>query len=240
MNPIRVLIADDHALFREGLQALLMTVSDIECVGEAINVVDTIEKVEALQPDIVLMDISMPDGDGIEATRRLFQINPNIGVVMVTMLEDEAFLFAAMCAGARGYVLKGANHKELLQTIRAVSEGQALFGAAVSSRILSFFRSIQSESKMADTGDLFAELTARELDILELVAQGLNNNEIAELLVISSRTVRNHLTSIFRKLQVNNRSQVIVQARVAGLGQEDLAFRPKQHDNARNLPRRQS
>jgi len=142
METIRLLIADDHALFREGLQALFSTTPGIEIVGEAATGEETIALAEKIQPDIVLMDINMPGVNGIEATRRILYTNPAIGVIMVTMLEDDASLFSAMRAGARGYVLKGAQHQELLQTVRAVASGQALFGAAIAARIIGFFQDV--------------------------------------------------------------------------------------------------
>lgn len=218
MQPIRVLIADDHTLFREGLQALLMAVLDVECVGEAVTGEEAVAQAKALQPDVVLMDINMPDLNGVEATRRLLKCNPDVGVIMVTMLEDDTSVFSALRAGARGYVLKGAHHEELLQAIRAVTEGQALFGPAVADRMIAFFQSLERDRNRTETTEPFAELTAREHEVLELVAQGLSNSEIAENLSISSKTVRNHITSIFKKLQVNHRAQAIVRAREAGFG----------------------
>lgn len=218
MQPIRVLIADDHALFREGLQALLLAVLDVECVGEAATGEEAVAHAKVLQPDVVLMDINMPDLNGVEATRRLLKCNPDVGVIMVTMLEDDSAVFSALRAGARGYVLKGAHHEELLQAIRAVAEGQALFGPAVAGRIIAFFQSLERDRNRTETTEPFAELTAREHEVLELVAQGLSNSEIAENLSIGSKTVRNHITSIFRKLQVNHRAQAIVRAREAGFG----------------------
>lgn len=222
MQPIRVLIADDHTLFREGLQALLMAVPDVEYVGEAATGEEAVAQAQALQPDVVLMDINMPDLNGVEATRRLLECNPDMGVIMVTMLEDDASVFSALRAGARGYVLKGAYHEELLQAIRAVAEGQALFGPGAANRMIAFFQSLERDRNRTETPELFAELTAREHEVLELVAQGLSNREISEKLFISSKTVRNHITSIFKKLQVNHRGQAIVRALEAGLGEAGL------------------
>lgn len=218
MEPIGVLVADDHALFREGLQALFMTIPDIEFVGEAATGAEAVAQAEALQPDVVLMDINMPGVNGIEATRRILHTSPNIGVVVVTMLEDDASVFAAMRAGARGYVLKGAHHDEMLQVIRAVANGQALFGPAIATRMMKFFKSLGSVSQPTLPAQAFPELTAREREVLELIAQGFNNHEIAERLVISPKTVRNHITSIFSKLRVADRTQAILRARDAGMG----------------------
>ena len=217
METIRVLVADDHALFREGLQALFSTTPDIELVGQAASGEEAIELVERLQPDVVLMDINMPGLNGIETTRRILSIRPATGVIMVTMLEDDASLFSAMRAGARGYVLKGARHQELLHTIRAVAKGQALFGAPIAARIINFFQIFEADSKSPRPEEAFPELTPRELEVLTLIAQGATNRQIADQLVISAHTVRNHITSIFSKLQVADRAQAIIKARQAGL-----------------------
>jgi DNA-binding NarL/FixJ family response regulator len=218
MEPVGVLVADDHALFREGLRALFMTIPDIEFVGEAATGAEAVAQAEALQPDVVLMDINMPGVNGIEATRRILHTSPNIGVVVVTMLEDDASVFAAMRAGARGYVLKGAHHDEMLQVIRAVANGQALFGPAIATRVMNFFKGLGAVPQPTLPAQAFPELTAREREVLELIAQGFNNHEIAERLVISPKTVRNHITSIFSKLQVADRTQAILRARDAGMG----------------------
>ncbi|HSG14801.1 MAG TPA: response regulator transcription factor [Anaerolineae bacterium] len=218
MNTIRLLVADDHALFREGLQALFSATPGIEIVGEAANGDETVALAEKLQPDIILMDINMPGTDGIQATRWVLRANPTIGVIMVTMLEEDAALFSAMRAGARGYVLKGAHHEELLQTVRAVASGQVLFGPSTASRVMTLFQDIQADVKPSLSGETFPELTPRELEVLELMAQGSNNSQIAKKLVITDKTVRNHITSIFGKLQVVDRAQAIIKARDAGLG----------------------
>lgn len=218
MENNRLLVADDHALFREGLQALFSATPGIEIVGEAATGEETVALAEKLQPDIILMDINMPGMDGIQATRRILRTNPTIGVIVVTMLEEDASLFSAMRAGARGYVLKGAHHQELLQTVRAVAGGQVLFGPSTASRIMGFFQDIEADLKPSLPKETFPELTPRELEVLELIAQGANNSQIAEKLVISDKTVRNHITSVFSKLQVADRAQAIIKARDAGLG----------------------
>ena len=210
---IRILMADDHTLFRDGMRALFGTLPDTELVGEAANGNEAIAKAEELQPDVVLMDIQMPDRNGVEATRQIVQTSPNIGVIIVTMFEDDDSLFAAMRAGARGYVLKGADQEEMLRAIRAVSRGEALFGPAIAARLASFFNSSSSLSATA-----FPNLTDRERDVLNLLAQGLSNQEIAGRLVISVKTVRNHVSNIFSKLQVVDRVQAIIRARDAGMG----------------------
>ncbi len=217
MDTIRLLVADDHALFREGLRALFSATPGIEIVGEAATGEETVALAKELLPDIILMDINMPDRDGIQATRQVLQSNPAIGVIMVTMLEEDAALFSAMRAGARGYVLKGAHHEELLQSVRAVASGQVLFGPSIAGRIMGFFQDFDAEIKPSLPEETFPELTPRELEVLELIAQGSSNSQIAEDLVITDKTVRNHITSIFGKLQVADRAQAIVKAREAGL-----------------------
>ncbi|MBW8011124.1 MAG: response regulator transcription factor [Chloroflexi bacterium] len=218
MDIIRLLVADDHALFREGLVALFSANQDIELIGEAANGGEAITLAERLQPDVILMDINMPGGNGIFATRKILHASPTIGIIMVTMLEDDASVFNAMRAGTRGYVLKGAQHEELLQTIRAVANGQALFGSPIATRIMNFFQNIEADLGDTLPEDVFPELTSRELEVLNLIAQGVNNNQIAETLVISDKTVRNHITSVFSKLQVADRASAIIRARNAGLG----------------------
>lgn len=218
MDTIRLVIVDDHTLFREGLRALFSTIPDIELIGEAASGEAGAALVEELQPDIVLMDIDMPEIGGVQAARAILSRNPTVGVVMVTMLEDDISVFSSMRAGARGYVLKGAKPAELLQTIQAVAGGQALFSPAIATRIMRFFAEHATEFKGFMPEDAFPELTPRELEVLKLIAQGNKNSEIAEILVISDKTVRNHITSIFSKLQVADRAQAIIKARDAGLG----------------------
>jgi DNA-binding NarL/FixJ family response regulator len=219
METIRTLIVDDHALFREGLRALFATIGDIELVGEATTGQEAVDLVEELQADVVLMDIDMPGMSGVEATRSILRKTPSAGIIMVTMLEDDASVFSAMRAGARGYVLKGAQPKELLQTIRAVAKGQALFGPAIATRMMRFFSEQNARFKASLPKEAFPELTPRELEVLELIAKGDKNREIAEKLVISDKTVRNHITNIFSKLQVADRAQAIIKARDAGLAE---------------------
>jgi DNA-binding NarL/FixJ family response regulator/class 3 adenylate cyclase len=220
MDTIRILIADDHALFREGLRALFAALPDIEVVGEAAEGATAITQVDALRPDVVLMDINMPGVNGIEATRRILSTHPNLGIIMVTMLEDDASVFSAMRAGARGYVLKGAHHEEILQAIRAVAAGQAVFGPAIATRMMNFFQGLNGAPRTGEAAQAFPELTEREREVLTLIAQGISNKEIAEKLFISAKTVSNHITNIFSKLQVADRAQAIIRARDAGLGLE--------------------
>lgn len=228
-KPIRLLIADDHTLFREGVKALLSTTPDIEVVGEASSGTSIVTQFRLLQPQVVLMDIHMPDSSGIEATRAILDQDPQAGVIMVTMLEDDASVFAAMRAGARGYVLKGAHPQEMLNVIRVVAEGEALFGPAIALRIAHFFHEesgkptaptmgTSTHEKLVYKENELSELSEREREVLDLIAAGYNNTEIALKLVISPNTVRNHITNIFSKLQVADRAQAIRRARQGGLG----------------------
>ena len=213
MDSIRILIADDHPLFRDGLRALLNSLAGTEVAGEATSGDEAIAKASALQPDIILMDINMPGVNGIEATRKILQTSPHIGILVVTMFEDDDSVFAAMRAGARGYMLKGADQTEMLRAIQAVSSGEAIFSPAIATRLMHFF----SRPAPAAITQAFPELTEREREILTLIAQGHNNGDIAAKLVISPKTVRNNVSNIFSKLQVADRAQAIVRARAAGL-----------------------
>jgi DNA-binding NarL/FixJ family response regulator len=216
MERIRILVADDHALFRDGLRALFMSVPDTEVVGEAATGEEAVKRAEELQPDVVLMDIQMPGVNGIEATRRIVRQSPHLGVIVVTMFEDDDSVFSAMRAGARGYVLKGADQDEILKVIRAVAGGEAYFGMEIARRLMGFF----SGPKPPASAEAFPELTAREIEILDLIAKGRSNKEISRLLYISSKTVRNHISNVFAKLQVADRAQAIIRAREAGLGRD--------------------
>ncbi len=212
---IRILVVDDHRLFREGLIALLDAAPDTQVVGEAGTGQQALALLEELTADVVLMDIMMPDMNGIEATRRLRADHPHTQVVMLTMLEDDDSLFAAMCAGAHGYILKGADTADVLRTVRAVADGQALFGPAIARRLTSFFQHAQGKGL---TVAPFPDLTDREREVLDLIAEGLDNRQIASRLYISGKTVSNHISNIFAKLHVADRAQAIVAAREAGLG----------------------
>ena len=218
MDSIRVLIVDDHALFRDGVCAILKAAPDIDVVGEAARGKEAVLKAQKLTPDVILMDIQMPDMNGIEATERILKLKPEIGIIMITMLEDDDFLFAAMRAGARGYVLKGADKAEMLKSIRAVADGEALFGPAIANRLSNFFRDLKGISSERGKPPVFPDLTDREREVLDLIAQGWNNQEIADCLHITMKTVSNHISNIFNKLQVADRSQAIVLAKDAGLG----------------------
>ena len=211
---IRVLIADDHPLFRDGMHGLLDSVPDTEVVGEATSGEEAITLAEELQPDVILMDIKMPGINGLQAMREILRMSPHIRILIVSMLEDDDSVFAAMRAGARGYVPKGANQAEMLRAIRAVANGEAIFGPGIAQRLIGFF----SAARPTVQSRVFPELTERESEILALIAQGHTNQEIAEQLVLSLKTVRNHVSNIFSKLQVADRAQAIIRARDAGLG----------------------
>ncbi len=215
MTPkLRVLIADDHPIFRDGIAMLLATTPDLVTVGEARSGDEAVELAIELVPDVVLMDIQMPGCSGVEATRRILARQPSVRVLIVTMFEDDSSLFTAVRAGARGFVLKDAERADILRAIRAVGQGEAIFSPAVAGRLLDYLTT--PAATLAATE--FPELTDRERDILELMAQGRRNAEIAQRLVLSPRTVRNYVSSIFAKLQVADRAHAIIRARDAGLG----------------------
>jgi len=214
VEPLTVLIVDDHVLFRDGLRALLSSAPDTALVGEATTGEEAIALAASLQPDVILMDLKMPGMSGIVATRRILHENPHIGILMVTMFDDESSVFAAMRAGARGYILKGAKHAEMLRAIRAVGEGEAIFSPAIARQLMEFFANIQSVTMP----QVLPELSEREREILDLLAQGYKNAEIASRLVLSGKTVRNYVSNIISKLQVADRTQAILRAREAGLG----------------------
>lgn len=214
---IKVLIADDHVFYREGVRALLGAVKEVEVVGEANNGEEAIAKATELQPDVILMDLKMPGMNGIDATRRIRELHPKIGVLVITMFDDDDSVFAAMRAGARGYLLKDADKDEVVRAIVAVERGEAIFSPAIAQRMMQYFSTSSSPAKK-NQPDEFAGLTERELEILDLIAQGHNNTVIANKLSLSIKTVQNYVSSILTKLQVVDRSQAIVRAREAGLG----------------------
>jgi DNA-binding NarL/FixJ family response regulator len=222
MTPVRLMIVDDHTLFREGLRAIFKPVPDIEIVGEAGDGNTAVQMALELRPEMILMDIQMEHPNGIEACKRILEQQPEIAIIMLTMLEDADSLFAAMVAGAKGYVLKGADKAEVLKTIRAVAEGEVLFGSAIANRMTDFFRSVGSAPRITrQQASPFPELTEREHEILEFIAQGLNNATIADRLQIAPKTISNHISNIFNKLQVADRAQAVIKARKAGMGKDD-------------------
>lgn len=213
MEQIRVLVVDDHPVVRHGLRSLLESLDGYLVVGEASDGATAVRETQLLPPAVVLMDVRMPGVDGVEATRRIAATTPSAAVLMLTMLDDDDTVFSAMRAGARGYLLKGAEQTEIDRAIRAVVAGEAIFSPGVASRVLSYFA-----TPTAAAGQPFPELTDRERQILDLVAAGLRNAAIAQRLHLSQKTVANHLSSIFAKLAVDGRSAAIVRARDGGLG----------------------
>lgn len=216
--PINVLIADDHVFYREGVRALLSNLQEISVVGEASNGEEVISKAAELKPDVILMDLKMPGMNGIEATRWIIERQPNIGILVITMFDDDDSVFAAMRAGARGYLLKDADKDELVRAIVAVEKGGAIFSPAIAQRMIQYFTASSARQPASTKSAEFSELTERELEILDLIAQGYNNMIIANKLSLSIKTVQNYVSSILTKLQVADRAQAIVRAREAGLG----------------------
>jgi DNA-binding NarL/FixJ family response regulator len=212
-EPLTILIADDHPLFRKGLRALLATVPQMQVVGEAGNGAEAVRLAEQLQPNLVLMDLQMPGGDGLTAIRQLAAVRPHTHILVVTMFEDDDSVFAAMRAGARGYVLKDMDDDEMIRAIRAVAHGEAIFSPAVARRLLGFF----AAPRAAAPPRAFPELTEREREVLEVLTLGYTNAAIAQRLSLSPKTVRNYVSSIFGKLQVADRTEAILRARDAGL-----------------------
>ena len=205
-----VVIADDHPTFRNGLRLMLESSGTINVTGEASNGNEVVELASTLGPDVVLMDLQMPELNGIEATRRLIALQPDARVIVLTMFEDDDSVFAAMRAGARGYLLKGAEGDDILRAVHAVGSGDAVFGPSIATRLIDFFASAPRS--------VFPELTDREREILGLIAEGRTNIQIADRLVLSLKTIRNHVSNIFNKLQVPDRAAAIAKAREAGLG----------------------
>jgi DNA-binding NarL/FixJ family response regulator len=216
-DTVRVLIADDHPLFREGMRGRLDRVADVAVVGEAASGDEAVELAHKLEPHIILMDIKMPGLNGIEATREIQRANPQIGILVLTMFEDDDSVFAAMRAGAKGYLLKDSGGEGVVHAIRAVASGEAVFGPGVAERMIGFFSAPRAAPKRA-----FPELTEREEEVLSLVAQGKSNREIARQLFVSLKTVRNHVSNILLKLQVADRAQAVIRARDAGMGRDGL------------------
>ncbi len=211
---LRIVVADDHPLVRSGLAAAFAADESVEVVGQAATGAEAVEAVELLQPDVVVMDLHMPGLNGIEATSRIRRSVPGTAVLILTMYEDDASLFSALRAGARGYLLKGAEQDDIADAIRAVARGQAIFGPGIASRMLDHF----ANPPAAAAVELFPELTPREREILELLAAGRRTAEIAGTLHLSPKTVSNNLTNIFAKLEVADRTAAVIRARERGLG----------------------
>ncbi len=212
MTDLRVVLADDHPAFRAGLRLMLSDQPGVTVVGEAESGEGVVDLVAMERPDVVLMDIRMPGLDGIEATRRIVRDRPETGVVVLTMFEDDDTVFAAMRAGARGYLLKEADGEEIVRAITAIAAGEAIFGPSIARKVAAFFSSPSPRSAA------FPSLTERESEVLQLIAAGRGNAAIAQELVLTLKTVRNHVSNIFGKLQVADRAEAIVKAREAGFG----------------------
>lgn len=214
-NKLRILLADDHPMFCEGLIASLQSVTQFEVVGQASDGEQAVRMAEALQPDVILMDVNMPVLNGIEAARDIISQSPHIGILMLTMFDDDSSVFAAMRAGARGYLLKGANKQEIVRAIEVVTSGEVIFGSSIARKMMYYFERMTGK---ASAHPLLPKLTEREREILERIASGLTNAEIARKLGLTLKTVRNHVSNILNKLQVVDRSQAILLAKEAGLG----------------------
>ncbi|RSN13054.1 DNA-binding response regulator [Streptomyces sp. WAC 05977] len=210
---LRVLVVDDHPLFRFGVCTLLANEPLVDVVGEAASGAHAISAASALRPDVVVMDLHLPDISGAEATRHIVAERPEVGVLMLTMADESESVFSAMRAGARGYLLKDAEPDEIIRAVHAVARREAIFGPDIATRVLGFFNHAQPS-----TDTVFPELTVREREVLSLIAGGHSNTAIASTLCLSPKTVRNHISNVFSKLHVADRAEAIVRAREAGLG----------------------
>lgn len=212
----RILLVDDHPLFLEGVRAALSGESDLDVVAEAHDVEGALRLALETQPDVVLMDLNLPDGSGIDATRALIASGPGTRVLVMTMSADDDAVVAAMRAGARGYVVKGAGRADLIHAVRTVAAGGAVFSPTIADRLGGFFAGLAAQPGR----ELFPQLSQRELEVLDLMANGYENSRIARQLFLSDKTVRNHVSAVLTKLEVSGRSEAIVRARRAGLGGE--------------------
>lgn len=209
-----VLVVDDHPMYREGLVTAIAGMAGVKVIADAADGASAVEKAALLGPDVVLMDLHMPHLNGIDATRLILEHRPGTAILVLTMLDGDDSVFAAMRAGARGYLLKGADRTEILNAIEAVAQGGVVFSSGIAARVLAFFAASPTRPTLAP----FPDLTEREREVLDLVARGLTNTEIARRLVLSAKTVRNHVSNVFTKLQVAGRAEAVAQARDAGLG----------------------
>jgi DNA-binding NarL/FixJ family response regulator len=213
-SPVRVVIADDHPMFRFGLTAAIGAAPEIDLLGEASSGAELVEMVDRVTPDVVITDLAMPGMDGVSATRQIKARHPTVAVLVLTMHEDDEALFGAIRAGARGYLLKGADGEDIVRAVLTVARGDVVYGTSVAQRIMDFFTGANKD--YATT--VFPALTGREREILEFVAAGHNNHEIARRLLLSEKTIRNHVASILTKLQISDRAAAVAKARDAGLG----------------------
>jgi len=209
---IKIVVADDHPMVRDGLRTLFDSFPDTELVNEAGTGREAVRAAVVDSPDVLIMDLGMPDMDGFAATAEIGRVAPQVAVLVLTMSDDDDTVFAAMRAGARGYLVKGATKEEILRAVTAVAAGEAIFGPGVARRVLSYFNAPHQQQ------DPFPQLTPREREVLDLLAGGLSNSAIATRLGLSSKTVNNNTSSIFTKLAVAGRTEAIIRARDAGLG----------------------
>ena len=223
MERLRILIADDHPLFRKGMRALLESLPEMEVVGEAATGEEAMALAGTLAPDVIVMDLQMPGGSGLAATRAILNASPHIRILIVTLFEDSESVFTALRAGARGYILKDADAGEMARAIQAVGRGEAIFSPAIANRLMDFF----ATPHPAVPKEMFPTLTEREREILGLIAQGHTNADIARQLSLSVKTVHNYVSNIFSKLQVADRAQAIIRAREAGLGRGSVGDTPE-------------
>lgn len=214
---IRVIIADDHPVYRDGLSRLLTEIGGFDVVGLAADGNEAVDLASALAPDVVVMDVRMPNLDGIEATRRITTASPTTGVVVLSMFEEDELVFAAVRAGARGYLLKDADDDQIAATLRGIARGEAIFGPTTARRLLEMLGRLP-EGGTAATQPVLPQLSQREREVLELLARGMRNTSIAAELFLSERTVRNYVSNIFTKLQVDDRAQAVAAARDVGIG----------------------
>jgi DNA-binding NarL/FixJ family response regulator len=215
-EPTSVLIVDDHPLFRDGLAGAFASEPDLVVVGACADGSEAVQMARELQPDVVVIDLNMPELNGVDATRRIVADSPHISVLVLTMVDEDDAVFAAVRGGARGYLLKGSGPDDVVRAVHAVARGDAVFGPGVAERMLGFFAG--SPARPRPTA--FPELTTRETEILELIAGGARNADIARTLFVSPKTVRNHISNIFTKLQVADRADAIARARAAGMGND--------------------
>jgi DNA-binding NarL/FixJ family response regulator len=217
-DPLRVVVADDHPMFLRGLRTVLASTVGIDLIGEATTGQQAIDITREHHPDVVVMDLHMPDVNGIDATRRICELQPDTAVLVLTMVQDDDSVFAAIRAGARGYLLKGVDEDELLRAIRAVADGDAVFGPGIAQRVLGFLTAAPDRTRDRS----FPQLTSREREVVELIAQGLGNQAIARRLGLSPKTVMNYVSNVFSKIHVADRNEMIVRAREAGFGEGDV------------------
>lgn len=214
---IRVLLVDDQSLFREGLHTLLSVHEDVTVVGEAENGADAIQKAAQLQPDVVLMDVRMPILDGVAATKKLTENHPDCRVIMLTTFDDDEYVFEGLRAGAAGYLLKDVPSDKLVEAIRTTAAGESFLQPSVAAKVVAEFNRISGDKPAPKQDQLVEPLSSRELEILQHIATGASNREIANALYIAEGTVKNHVTNILSKLGVRDRTQAAIRAKDLGL-----------------------